>query len=105
MSPSISLTAIPDTSVAFHSHDPALQGCFDAAERRLAQNIVTFPPQRDILVEGGAYNGAWLETQPMGGAMSVGAVGLSAGKYGGTAPHDRSSLDVRLCFHDVFFLD
>ena len=39
------------------------------AEARLAENIVRFTPAMKVLVEGGGYPNAWLETQPMGGGM------------------------------------
>jgi hypothetical protein len=57
------------TGVYFHSSDAALQRLFDAAETKGAANIVPFTPAMKVLIEGGAYNNAWIETQPMGGEM------------------------------------
>ena len=57
------------TGVTFHTSDAALQRIFDAAETKAAANIVQFTPALKILVEGGGYNNAWIETQPMGGEM------------------------------------
>ena len=57
------------TGVTFRCADTGLQRLHDAAEARLKENIVQFIPSMKILVEGGGYPNAWLETQPMGGEM------------------------------------
>jgi len=59
----------PVTSVSFRTSDARLQRLFDAAEAKAATNIVQFTPTMKILVEGGGYENAWIETQPMGGEM------------------------------------
>ena len=58
----------PETSVVFSTSDDTWQRVFDAAENVEKQNIKTWNGRR-VLVEGGIYNGLWLETQPMGGEM------------------------------------
>jgi hypothetical protein len=60
---------LPRTGVAFRTADAGLQALFDAAEAKSASNVVQFTPSMRILVEGGGYNNAWIETQPMGGEM------------------------------------
>ena len=55
--------------VTFRSADADLQRLYDAAEARLRENIAQFTPSTKILVEGGGYPNAWIETQPMGGEM------------------------------------
>ena len=57
------------TGVSFRTSDAELQRLFDAAEAKAASNIVQFTPGMKILVEGGGYGNAWIETQPMGGEM------------------------------------
>jgi hypothetical protein len=57
------------TGVTFRSADDGLQRLHDAAEARLKENIAQFTPSMRILVEGGGYPNAWIETQPMGGEM------------------------------------
>lgn len=57
------------TGVTFRTADAKLQRLFDAAEAQAAANLKPFSPTMTILVEGAGYNAAWLETQPMGGAM------------------------------------
>lgn len=57
------------TDVNFQSTDVKLQQLFDAAEAKTASNIVQFTPTMKVLVEGGGYENAWIETQPMGGEM------------------------------------
>lgn len=59
----------PATGVSFKSSDPGLQRLFEAAEAKGAANIVPFTPDLKVLVEGGGYGNAWIETQPMGGEM------------------------------------
>jgi hypothetical protein len=58
-----------ETGASFLTKDSALQRLHDAAERVLAGNVVRFTPSMDVLVEGGGYPNAWIETQPMGGEM------------------------------------
>ncbi|MCH7228053.1 MGH1-like glycoside hydrolase domain-containing protein [Haloferula sp. A504] len=58
-----------ETAATFQSSDPALQRLHDTAEARIRENIVPFTPSMKVLVEGGGYPNAWLETQPMGGEM------------------------------------
>lgn len=55
--------------VEFATSDGGLQRLFDAAEAKAAANVVEFAPGFRILVEGGGYGNAWIETQPMGGEM------------------------------------
>jgi hypothetical protein len=65
------LAAVPDAGVTFTTSDAALQRLFAAAEAVCRKNVLRYPPpvDMDILIEGGGYVGAWLETQPMGGHM------------------------------------
>jgi hypothetical protein len=49
--------------------DEALQGLHERGMRQLQRNLKEFAPGMKILVEGGGYDNAWLETQPMGGEM------------------------------------
>ncbi|MCP4450872.1 MAG: hypothetical protein GY809_05380, partial [Planctomycetes bacterium] len=58
-----------ETDVTFKTTDVELQQLFDAAEAKSAGNIVQFTPTMKVLVEGGGYGNAWIETQPMGGEM------------------------------------
>lgn len=57
------------TGVMFQTTDLGLQRLFDAAEAKAAANVVPFTPSMKVLVEGGGYGNAWIETQPMGGEM------------------------------------
>ena len=57
------------TNVTFRTTDVKLQRLFDAAQAKSASNIVQFTPTMKVLVEGGGYGNAWIETQPMGGEM------------------------------------
>ena len=57
------------SDVTFQTTDLKLQKLFDAAEAKSASNIVQFTPTMKVLVEGGGYGNAWIETQPMGGEM------------------------------------
>ena len=59
------------TEVLFSTADTKWQRVFDAAERIEKNNIVTWLGKK-MLVEGGVYQGLWLETQPMGGDMYAG---------------------------------
>jgi hypothetical protein len=56
------------TSVTFETSDSALAELYAAAESVEKSNIRDFSG-RKVLIEGGGYNGLWLETQPMGGEM------------------------------------
>ena len=58
-----------ETGTSFLTKDAELQRLHDAAVRVLSANVVDFTPSMKILVEGGGYPNAWLETQPMGGEM------------------------------------
>lgn len=58
-----------ETDVTFQTADVNLQKLFDAAEEKSKLNIVQFTPKMKVLVEGGGYGNAWIETQPMGGEM------------------------------------
>jgi len=60
---------IVQTGVSFQTSDDALQRLFDIAEAKAAGNIVQFNPLMKVLVEGGVFHAAYLETQPMGGEM------------------------------------
>jgi hypothetical protein len=57
------------TGVSFQTSDAQLQQLFNAAEATEKANIYQFTPTMKILVEGGGYGNAWIETQPMGGEM------------------------------------
>jgi len=69
--PSAPLGDIPQAGVRFSTGDTFLKRLYDAAENVCRSNVIHFPPpfDMDILIEGCGYNGAWLETQPMGGRM------------------------------------
>lgn len=56
------------TNVKFNISDPIWQKVYDAAEEKARLNVHAFC-SRPVLIEGGGYNGIWLETQPMGGEM------------------------------------
>jgi len=60
---------IVETGVSFQTSDTDLQRLFDAAEAKAEGNIVQFTPAMKVLVEGGGFHAAYLETQPMGGEM------------------------------------
>jgi hypothetical protein len=57
------------TGFAFKTADEELQKLFDAAMAKMKGNLVQFTPSMKVLVEGGGYANAWIETQPMGGEM------------------------------------
>jgi hypothetical protein len=57
------------TRVTFETSDKGLQRLFDTAVAKAQANLVRFTPSTTVLVEGGGYANAWLETQPMGGEM------------------------------------
>lgn len=48
------------SGVSFRTRNGDLQRLYDAAEARLAENIVQFTPTLRILVEGGGYPNARL---------------------------------------------
>jgi hypothetical protein len=54
--------------VEFHTSDGFLQDLYSAATYVSKNNEKCFDG-RTVLIEGGGYNGLWLETQPMGGEM------------------------------------
>ncbi len=56
------------TKVKFQTSDELWQKVYDAAETKALSNLKMFCG-RQVLIEGGGYNGIWLETQPMGGEM------------------------------------
>jgi hypothetical protein len=56
------------TSVEFATSDAFLNALYRAAETVCENNVKRFLG-RPALIEGGGYNGLWLETQPMGGEM------------------------------------
>lgn len=58
-----------DTRHSFQTSNKDLQRLHDEAESKLLRNIVPFTPAMKVLVEGGGYQNAWIETQPMGGEM------------------------------------
>jgi hypothetical protein len=62
---------LPHTGVNFSTSDRALQALFDHGEQQEAGNGQLFKKDPDfrVLEEGEQYKGAWLETQPMAGAM------------------------------------
>ncbi len=64
----ISKIKMPHTEVEFKTADSKWQRVYDAAESIEKNNVRSFSG-RNALIEGGAYNGLWLETQPMGGEM------------------------------------
>lgn len=65
---SVQKTSFQKTDVSFSTENSEWQRVFDAAERIQKSNIITWNGRR-VLVEGGVYQGLWLETQPMGGDM------------------------------------
>jgi len=58
-----------ETGVAFGTTNEGLQRLFDTAVAKANGNLVQFTPSMKVLVEGGGYANAWIETQPMGGEM------------------------------------
>jgi hypothetical protein len=58
-----------ETRHEFKTSDTNLQRLHDEAERKLLDNLMRFTPSMKVLVEGGGYPNAWIETQPMGGEM------------------------------------
>ncbi len=58
----------PETYVHFQTADTALQRLFDEAVRTCRGNLRVLGDDL-VLVEGGAYQRIWVETQPMGGEM------------------------------------
>jgi hypothetical protein len=62
---------VVETRVEFHTSDPFLGDLYTAAEKVSKTNGRDFAG-RPVLIEGGGYNGIWIETQPMGGEMNAG---------------------------------
>eukprot|EP00037_Helgoeca_nana_P020229 m.199905 g.199905 ORF g.199905 m.199905 type:complete len:687 (+) comp25183_c0_seq1:388-2448(+) len=63
-----------EAGVTFTSTDAGLEGLVTHADEQCAGNIHPFLPgvsgnHLDVLEEGAQFHAAWLETQPMGGAM------------------------------------
>ncbi len=58
------------TRVEFHTSDVFLSDLYTAAETTSRTNEKIFAG-RPVLIEGGGYNGIWIETQPMGGEMNA----------------------------------
>ncbi len=52
------------TDVIFRTTDNELQALYNAVAEKETGNIKDFAG-RKVLIEGGNYNGVWLETQPM----------------------------------------
>lgn len=57
-----------ENSVEFDSTDATQKQLFEDAQKVAASNIRDWNGKQ-VLVEGGLWNGLWLETQPMGGEM------------------------------------
>ncbi|KAA6300343.1 MAG: Cytoplasmic trehalase [Candidatus Ordinivivax streblomastigis] len=64
------LTSVMNNYVEFQTSDAFLSDLYQAAERVSKNNLKDFAG-RTVLIEGGGYNGLWLETQPMGGEMNA----------------------------------
>eukprot|EP00947_MAST-08B_sp_MAST-8B-sp1_P000729 g729.t1 len=63
---------LPTTGVTFNTSDRGLQRLYDhgaAQEARNGEHPFLLRPKFDCIIEGEQYVGAWLETQPMAGAM------------------------------------
>ncbi len=58
------------TRVEFNTTDALLGNLYAAAEATERANEKNFAG-RPVLIEGGGYNGIWIETQPMGGEMNA----------------------------------
>lgn len=59
---------LPQGHIKFYSSNELRQSVFNAAVQKASKNIADFDGHK-VLVEGGGYNGLWIETQPMGGEM------------------------------------
>jgi hypothetical protein len=59
---------LPQGHIEFYSSNELRQSVYNAAVQKAGKNIADFNGHK-VLVEGGGYNGLWLETQPMGGEM------------------------------------
>lgn len=57
------------SGMSFTVDDPELQALHNRGMQQMKRNLSEFAPGMTILVEGGGYDNAWLETQPMGGEM------------------------------------
>lgn len=61
---------VPETAVSFSSSDESLANMVAHAATKAALNIKPWAGYNfSVMVEGAQFNGAWLETQPMAGAM------------------------------------
>jgi len=58
-----------NTGSSFTTDDPELQKLYSLGMEQMKKSLSQFAPGMTILVEGGGYQNAWLETQPMGGEM------------------------------------
>ncbi len=58
-----------NTGSSFTTDDAQLQKLYSLGMTQLEKSLSKFAPGMTILVEGGGYKDAWLETQPMGGEM------------------------------------
>jgi len=58
-----------ETGMSLFTDAHKLQAVHDRGMLQLKSNLKEFAPGMWILVEGGGYGNAWLETQPMGGEM------------------------------------
>jgi hypothetical protein len=67
------LYAVPETAVTFKTQDTVLASMFSKGEALAAGNIKSFRKAAggvvEVMVEGAEYRSAWIETQPMAGAM------------------------------------
>ena len=57
------------TAESFQTSHKGLQRLYQAGSEKMAKNISELSKDFPILVEGGGYSNAWIETQPMGGEM------------------------------------
>ncbi|MDR0353470.1 MAG: hypothetical protein LBI02_09030 [Opitutaceae bacterium] len=64
------ISRVVETRVEFRADDAFLDSLYAAAETTSRANEQNFAG-RPVLIEGGGYNGIWIETQPMGGEMNA----------------------------------
>lgn len=69
-SPAEGIAPLVETRVEFRTSDTVLGELYTAAETVSKTNVKDFTG-RPVLIEGGGYNGIWIETQPMGGEMNA----------------------------------
>lgn len=62
------MKTLPATSVSFQTDDLSMQKLYDAAQRKLRDNVWDYGG-RPVMIDGAGYNKIYLETQPMGGEM------------------------------------